>query len=90
MGEGPRLPHAPRRTSRRMVLAATLAVFDVFAIYEAFVLAFNIRASEPAALRQPMTISDSPNSSPLLSPAWVLIFAAVGLYGRRTPPRLRQ
>src|SRR5690242_10698138 len=76
----PDRPWTRRRTSRAMMHVVVLAVFDVFAIYEGFVLAFGIRASHRAPFAQPMTITQFAELAASLSPLWVIIFAATGLY----------
>src|SRR6478735_3718030 len=73
-------PWTRRRTSRAMVHVTILAIFDVFALYEGFVLAFGIRASDAAPFAQPMTITQFAELAAMLSPLWVVIFTGIGLY----------
>lgn len=71
------------RVHRDMIHVLLLVAFDVFAIYEAFVIAFTIRASSGKPLEHHMTIEAFGALAFGLAPLWITIFAISGLYSVR-------
>jgi exopolysaccharide biosynthesis polyprenyl glycosylphosphotransferase len=60
-----------------------LAAFDLFALYEAFALAFAIRIASDKPLPYQMSKGEFGAIAAALSPYWVILFAAAGLYSVR-------
>jgi exopolysaccharide biosynthesis polyprenyl glycosylphosphotransferase len=66
--------------SRDILHVLLLVAFDLFAMYEAFTLAFAIRASTAKPLAHHMTERQFAGLVAALSPLWIVFFAAAGLY----------
>ncbi|MBO0882756.1 MAG: sugar transferase [Mycobacterium sp.] len=75
----------PRRAGvhRDVLLTFLLAVFDLFAIYEAFTLAFTIREASGKPLAHYMSETRFAVLVAALSPLWLILFGAAGLYSTK-------
>src|ERR1700712_1719836 len=78
-------PGALRRSEVARVFA--LVVVDIFALYEAFMLAYIQRASAAKPLAHYVSTSGFCLRVIVIAPLWVLVFAGCGLYSARLNDR---
>jgi exopolysaccharide biosynthesis polyprenyl glycosylphosphotransferase len=73
----------PARLHRDILHVALLVIVDIFALYEAFVLAYGIRAADSKPFAHYMAPGHFGALAAGLTPLWVAIFGISGLYAVR-------